>query len=472
MLSIGTDESKEKDGKKRISEAEFSLENDLSDIPLLNDDENDINPELAENGNRASLTLEEPFPSPLKERDGSSIAAVSLGDGSGDDAPVVDEDEDYLNQKRKSSSGSVQKARKRKRRKIWSTDDEQIELTSDEIRQMLRHTEDLFTIPQPIVPEAVERQRLSCDSESSAAEGTEFKPSDFVGLSSYNLDPTIINFLSYEKLFDRPALADEGGASPEMLGVWERTAKLRDEVARETASRVTLEKETNVDKKQDGDGQGHTNEDEVEVARRGKNNDMDATSVPGIDDDEPMMELPQDDDEEVPFPSIEEEEEAPILADDEEPPLDVPEEDIDMDESDEKLGNSNSKSSLDLGLVNSLGEDMQWDGEEQEEDERQEAGDEIVSSNSKWHKHTLKVYSLLKSRMAPVGTLNAETEEKEPHLSYNALSEGCSRRTAVGVFFELLQLKTWDFIEVDQDTPYGDIVVSPGVKFAESAPTS
>ena len=36
--------------------------------------------------------------------------------------------------------------------------------------------------------------------------------------------------------------------------------------------------------------------------------------------------------------------------------------------------------------------------------------------------------------------------EKPSELSYKKLSAGCSRRTASGVFFELLQLKTWDFI--------------------------
>jgi cohesin complex subunit SCC1 len=49
--------------------------------------------------------------------------------------------------------------------------------------------------------------------------------------------------------------------------------------------------------------------------------------------------------------------------------------------------------------------------------------------------------------------------EDETMLSYNKLSGGCSRRTAAGVFFELLQLKTWDFIELNQEEEYGDIEV-------------
>ena len=63
--------------------------------------------------------------------------------------------------------------------------------------------------------------------------------------------------------------------------------------------------------------------------------------------------------------------------------------------------------------------------------------------------------------------LDDETE-KPTELSYNKLSAGCSRRTAAGVFFELLQLKTWDFVSLDQEKDYGDIIVTPGPRFNES----
>lgn len=111
------------------------------------------------------------------------------------------------------------------------------------------------------------------------------------------------------------------------------------------------------------------------------------------------------------------------------------------------------ESALSLGLVNDL--EDQIIGDETDEP-RQLAGDELVSSSSKWHKHTVKVYSLLKRSMA-----GPEDEEgpKPDHLSFDSLSRGSSRRTAAGVFFELLQLKTWDFIELDQDESYGDIKV-------------
>jgi hypothetical protein len=110
------------------------------------------------------------------------------------------------------------------------------------------------------------------------------------------------------------------------------------------------------------------------------------------------------------------------------------------------------ESALSLGLVN----DLEGDIIGNDDDPRQAAGDELVSSSSKWHKHTIKVFSLLKQNIA--GT-NDKDGSKPDQLSFDHLSSGGSRRTAAGVFFELLQLKTWDFIELDQGESYGDIKV-------------
>jgi len=67
---------------------------------------------------------------------------------------------------------------------------------------------------------------------------------------------------------------------------------------------------------------------------------------------------------------------------------------------------------------------------------------------------------------------DAEEMDKQAQLSYNKLSSGCSRRTAAGVFFEMLQLKTWDFVELNQDKSYGDITITPGIRFDEAPPSS
>jgi len=55
-------------------------------------------------------------------------------------------------------------------------------------------------------------------------------------------------------------------------------------------------------------------------------------------------------------------------------------------------------------------------------------------------------------------------------LSFDQLSTGCSRRTAAGVFFELLQLKTWDFIDLEQDQSYGDVSITMGARYVEDPP--
>merc|ERR1740139_1880065 len=91
---------------------------------------------------------------------------------------------------------------------------------------------------------------------------------------------------------------------------------------------------------------------------------------------------------------------------------------------------------------------------------------------TKWHKHTVKVLKMLQNSMTSgQEEEDEEGEEKATQLSYDKLSYGISRRTACGVFFELLQLKTWDFIELDQDKSYEDIKITPGVRFDELAPT-
>jgi len=91
----------------------------------------------------------------------------------------------------------------------------------------------------------------------------------------------------------------------------------------------------------------------------------------------------------------------------------------------------------------------------------------LVSSSSKWHKHTVKVLNMLQAQMT---SKPDEEPGKKTHLSYDHISRGISRRTAAGVFFELLQLKTWDFIELDQDGELADITICPAARFDERPP--
>ena len=100
--------------------------------------------------------------------------------------------------------------------------------------------------------------------------------------------------------------------------------------------------------------------------------------------------------------------------------------------------------------------------------------DANITTTSKWHKNTVKVFQVLKKNLlSPDGDSNYDDDmPKKEFVSYNSLSDGVSRRTAAGFFFELLQLKTLNYIELNQSDSYGDITISAGVKFTESPPSN
>ena len=91
-------------------------------------------------------------------------------------------------------------------------------------------------------------------------------------------------------------------------------------------------------------------------------------------------------------------------------------------------------------------------------------------TSATWHKNTVRVFQVLKNKMMPND--NDSTASVLDRVSYNELSQGVTRRTAAGVFFELLALKTLNFVELNQMEPFGDIDISPGVKFMEDPPTT
>ena len=78
-------------------------------------------------------------------------------------------------------------------------------------------------------------------------------------------------------------------------------------------------------------------------------------------------------------------------------------------------------------------------------------------SQTNWSERTQKVLNSLK--------LKFDAEPDQP-LQYSKLA-GRSRRTAAVCLFELLVLKTRDFIEVDQEEPFGDITVTPTDKLLD-----
>eukprot|EP01114_Cavostelium_apophysatum_P022836 TRINITY_DN8400_c0_g1_i4.p1 TRINITY_DN8400_c0_g1~~TRINITY_DN8400_c0_g1_i4.p1 ORF type:complete len:320 (+),score=92.53 TRINITY_DN8400_c0_g1_i4:419-1378(+) len=70
---------------------------------------------------------------------------------------------------------------------------------------------------------------------------------------------------------------------------------------------------------------------------------------------------------------------------------------------------------------------------------------------------TRRMHKFLKTRFT-------EAQEKE-NLSYLEMIEGRRRKTVVGTFFELLVLKTTNYINLKQEEPYGDITISKTAQF-------
>jgi cohesin complex subunit SCC1 len=225
--------------------------------------------------------------------------------------------------------------------------------------------------------------------------------------------------LSWERLLVRPGIADDGTLAPELLNLWlKNTAEARGE-----PKQFLLRGEAGLQQKAKNDVE------QVEIARGTQEEEL--ASIPEEEEEVAPMEedenFPPPDDDDVPHP---------------------------FDEDDARPSLEEAQQ---LEAAMSPGFELEWvnDFEEDLQEERQEAGGNLVSSSSKWHKHTVKVLSLLKNRMG-----RDDDEDTEGQISYNDISKGCSRRTAASVFFELLQLKTWDFIELDQEESYGDIMVS------------
>ncbi|TDH65952.1 uncharacterized protein CCR75_002645 [Bremia lactucae] len=101
---------------------------------------------------------------------------------------------------------------------------------------------------------------------------------------------------------------------------------------------------------------------------------------------------------------------------------------------------------IELGAVNDIRSDAKEDA--------------ATSAHHKWHPHTVKVMKVLRQSLG----------DKE-EVTYKQLTKKTrDRRTAAALFFELLQLKTLDYIDVKQAAPYSDITISRATRFVEHIP--
>lgn len=370
--------------------------------------------------------------------------------------------------------------RMRKRRRLV-IDNDRTELTNDQIKSMLTDTGDV------VLQSRMHPADYAEPEGEVAREGVPSAPAVS--------DSIILSTLTYDRLLTRPNLGDDGALNPELLELWQHNAArvmgkphlpfrmmgAAGEAQRRERAEMEVERAAEEEEEARKQAEGA---EEVEIARAtqaGEEESPASSDHEGGGSEFPLEEDPQfPQDEEDMGGAFEAEEEGMGAAG-------VPDEQgldetadfaADMDGMEQieqqptpaPTEDDRSVSSFSLGAVNDLEQDLIAS---EEEAPRQEAGDEEVSSNAKWHKHTVRVLTMLKRNM----TSGAEEEEevegeaKATQLSYDKLSNGCSRRTAAGVFFELLQLKTWDFLELSQDESYGDITVHPGPRFDEAPPS-
>lgn len=413
-----------------------------SEFPVIHDD-NEV-PELpfdSPDGGQGETSFIEGPDSPSLTGKRKSLAIDGLeNDITEEEKPMTEAEVSDEESKVPAKPKRIRPKRRQKRRRLV-IDNEATELSSDHIKRMLSDTSDIMmrNIAHP----------ADYDEEEEAMEAKKAK-----------LTPaaSIIAALPYERLLARPNFGDDGALDPQLLNMWSKhAARLegkpfpyammgeagriqRNELERQLAEEAGAE---DVEIMRDDDHQFH--EDNASKM----SGDFDKKD----DDDDMMMPIAEENEGlDVSFP----EEDVPVGDISDMQPT------VDMDSP--SKNNESFETDLYLDAANAL--------EHEFEDEPREQGQEIVSSTSKWHKHTEKVFKMLKRNMHGGDEVEEGEDTRPKQLSYDTLTSDVSRRTACSVFFELLQLKTWDFVELDQDESYADIKISAGVRFAEDAPSS
>ena len=370
--------------------------------------------------------------------------------------------------------------RRRKRRKVV-IDNNETELTTEHIRDMISNTDGIVrTMIHPASiwdEEGLGRDYKTLVKERLARDGITFINLITTEGSSTNKKKNNKGKNAVPSL-TRPFLVDEsemnGGGSrlhPDLQKLWQDNYwkaldqpcpfKRRD-VAMEEEPVDDVERVRRDDGKADDDSDLGSQQSDLNVEKE----DQDPQEGgPPLDEDDFNFPTGGDEEEE------EQEEDAPVpdFGDDEEQDLGVV--NRSRDEND----------MLELGMVNDMVLDSDEDNEDDDDDEdlanRQALGD-VASSTTKWHKHTVRVFQHLKKCMKDPnqehdgGEEDGDDETKKDlpeQIGFKDLTKNVvSRRNAASVFFEMLQLKTWDFIDLDQEDSYGDITISPGIRFGES----
>jgi len=432
----------------------------------------------------------------LSRDGGTPLGANGLALAMDDD----DENDSQANAKRLSSEIAASttkpppRKRRRKRRKVV-IDNHETELTNDHIRTMLQHTDDIVAVmihPASLWDEEdhrkdyktlalEERAKQQLEQQQQQQDGGKSKRKRKKKNGAKNNDPDAVPCLT------RPFLADGSGPSlhPVLQRLWQ------DNYWKALGEPCPYQK-------QEAEDDDDKVVDDVEKVRRdaraeddestlgGEGSDLDVTKEKMDEENLSQSQLPEAD---FDFPTAVDDEEE---EDDDAP---VPDFGDDDDETAalHKAGNDNDNDNdngdlLDLGMVNDMILDSDEDNDEDDEDANRQALGELSSSSTKWHKHTVRVFQHLKKCLHDPNNAGANandadididaddassTEPQPESVGFDELTKHVvSRRNASSIFFEMLQLKTWDFIELNQDESYGSIAISAGVRFGEDAPNN
>jgi cohesin complex subunit SCC1 len=411
-------------------------------LPQPDDENNNIMMQIDDEGLQVlQHDAVQQTPSELENKRRSSVSGLNEESPTEQRSIVTEENEA---QDRRSAA----KRRAAKKRRII-IDNDSTELTSEHIREMLRDTSDIV-IQDRVHPadwvDGGHKRRRHCQRNRFGR----------------IISPAVLQ-MSWDQLLLRPCIADDGFLCPELLELWQRnmrrstgapSAYLMQEDVREAAEQAAQATEGELSH----NAEEEEEEEGVELTRQDlkSRKSINASAIEPPLEEEEEQGFPTNFDDfqqaETNFPVediVESEQQVPPT-----PPnhFENIEEMIGVTSS--PLGRVSVESgTFSLGHVNDLQSVIGTSLLDGDDDElpRQMPGEELIASaTGKWHPHTLKVLALLQSNMG---------REEEKVLSYNKLSSGCSRRTAAGVFFELLQLKTWDFIELEQEEEYGDVEV-------------
>ena len=423
--------------------------------------------------------------------------------------------------------------RRRKRRKVV-IDNHETELTNDHIRDMLQNTDDIVRTmihPASIWDDDDDDERKEDYTFTTGNKNRDYKTlvqeriAQEQGLNnnnskkrkkrsvSFKVNSSYNNKATAEDVpcLTRPFLADEvdtGGPTlhPVLQRLWQDNYwKALDRSC--PYKRLATE--------QQGDDNDEEDDvvDDVENVRRGTAADDEST----LGGEQSDLDVTKDKEDAQSLQQGGEEDgfDFPTNMDDEEDEIDAPVPDFGDDDNEEQdmnaAANNNANDDddlLELGMVNDMMLDSDEDennnnnGDDDDDDDelnRQALGD-VASSSTKWHKHTVRVFQHLKKVMKDpnANTTNQQDEEADAgddddddedkkksstaaattnnnllleQVYFQELTKNVvSRRNAASVFFEMLQLKTWDFIDLDQDESYGDITISPGIRFSEAPP--